>query len=759
MLAERFNALRARLDALAVGQVATPGLFQRVGRLFVARAKNPPRDALVALDRDLELAGIHTSADAKLLRELTVMRGNLGALGRGLSERALQAQEELEGAVAVAEQESLEGELQPGTLGGLEDDFRRLGRVVKVAAVFAAPETSPAFERYVPATSRLGPPPQNPRLAVAEFLAERARLTTEDTARKRRDVDLAYELVLRLSAEERKDRDRVRTLRHELVAARERVRSSPAVSSFDELLRHVRFTARKDPSMAWRSMRALYERAMEAGDDALGEVAAGAVEALRPRGEGLAKAVERHELARGLGYQEPAGAELPPALKPGGKSGAKDLVGDMLAELAFSLDPDERRALQVASGAARFFDVEDSLGEELVQAETDAKKPAPRRVPYPTQLLAFDATSSLDELHNFVISRPGVANVVLDLASNRQLVRSYLEEVPPEKKKAIRKTAVRVYVLDASGSMHGARARFRDAILVAELNAIRVKAKLGLPFDPLYFSYFNDEPTELTRVDSGVEAAAQIETLLGKSPAEGQTDITLALASAFDAIAIARTSDPYLARATAVLVTDGEDGVDLEAIRRHQRPLETVEIALSFISLGEENPDLKSLVLEQRARGTRAFYHHLSDAELVLAPTEFDSAWRTVLPMDVPVTPEALERLAPHLEALENIARQRPVVAPERLDEQFDALFPAVPVPTAKPGPLAPRVADLLEAVSEAASLAPADVRASEAALLLTHLLGMYAISTARYLEEVQAMDARVGPALKRLRLLCRPQG
>ena len=278
-------------------------------------------------------------------------------------------------------------------------------------------------------------------------------------------------------------------------------------------------------------------------------------------------------------------------------------------------------------------------------------------------------------------------------------------------------------MLDASGSMHGARARFRDAILIAELNAIRVKAKLGLPFDPLYFSFFNDEPTELTRVDSGAEAASHIEALFRRSPAEGQTDITLALAAAFDAIAVARSADPYLARATAVLVTDGEDGVDLDAIRRHQRPLENVEIALSFISLGEENADLKSLVLEQRARGTRAFYHHLSDAELVLAPTEFDSAWRTVLPMDVPVTPEALERLAPHLEALENIARARPVVAPERQEEQFDALFPTEPAQGAKPGPLSPRVADLLEAVAEAASLAPADTRASEAVLLLTHLL------------------------------------
>ena len=82
--------------------------------------------------------------------------------------------------------------------------------------------------------------------------------------------------------------------------------------------------------------------------------------------------------------------------------------------------------------------------------------------------------------------------------------------------------------------MHGTRARFRDALIIAELNNLRVKARQGQPFDPLYFSFFNDTPTQLARVDTAREATRQIEKLFRDSPAEGQTDITLALQSAFE---------------------------------------------------------------------------------------------------------------------------------------------------------------------------------------------------------------------------------
>jgi hypothetical protein len=251
----------------------------------------------------------------------------------------------------------------------------------------------------------------------------------------------------------------------------------------------------------------------------------------------------------------------------------------------------------------------------------------------------------------------------------------------------------------------------------------------------------------------------QIEKLFRHSPAEGQTDITLALMSAFESIRAAQGKDPYLARATVVLVTDGEDAVDLELVRRTRKPFEGLSISLSFISLGEENPDLKSLVIDQREAGSRAFYHHMSDSEIGLAPTEFDSTFRTLLPPEVPPTVGALETLLPHLEALEAIARGRPAPESTRSAGQFDALFTSIPAPTGKAPAAATltRLSDILDAVAEAASLAPMDDRPQEAVVLLRHLLGLYGISLTDYGDALNARSDTVKAGLERVRLLCRP--
>lgn len=750
MKVARFNALKERLDALRAGRPPELGFFSRARRLFV-REETSTLEGLRALDADLERAGIHTVADARLLRELGVAKGKLAALSQGLQQRADASLSEYELAIAEAERLAAQQQMPQELRLSLDQDFRRLARIVKVAAVFESVAPLP-FEIF--SRPRFGDrtPPSSARLALAEFLAGRAQGEVGDTAQKRRDLDLAYEIVLRMGADAKGDRDRSRRLRIELGAARERVRSSPAVRSLDDLTRHLRHAARKDPSVAWRSLRALYERAAEAGDTELAQAASAAVMAMTQQ-DSLAPAVERAEAMRTLGWRDRPRTELGEKLPQGGKKGLDDTLASELAQLAFELDDDERRALELAAGCARYFDVEDALSEEIVEAETGSRRTKQHRVPYPTQLMTYEPTNTLDELSHFVLDRPGM--LVLDLASGRQMVRSYLEEEPPTKPKRMQKTAVRVYVLDASGSMHGSRARFRDAILVSELNAIRVKAKAGLPFDPLYFSFFNDVPTELTRIDSGDAAAREIDRLFRNSPAEGQTDISLALVSAFDSIGRASGRDPYLARATVVLVTDGEDGVDLELVRKTRKPYEGLEIALSFISLGEENPDLRSLVIEQRDAGGRAFYHHLSDAEIQLARTDFDSAWRTLLPADAPLTGDVLERLVPHLEALETIAAGRVVERATSQDSQFDALFPE----TSKQGLAVPsqlpRIIDVLEAVSEAVSLAPADSRRSEAVTLLLHLLQLYGVPLPRYLEWAQVTEPQLQKAIARIRLVC----
>lgn len=753
MLAARLNALRARLDALQEGRPPALGLLARA-RLLFREVEVPGRAALEELGRELDQAGVHTSADARLLRDVGQLTGRLEGLRRGLAQRAEAVLAAYEAALEVAEQRAALDHLSAGPLRGLEDDFLRLARVVKVAVVFAGePGVAVPFELLSEGRPARTEAPGRACVAAAEFLARRARSRVEDSSQKRQDVELAYELVLALSADAREDRDRLRALRVELASARERLRASPTVRSLDELVRHLRHTARREPRTAYRSLRALYDRAVEAGDEQVAAAAAGAVEALLPPGAAGAL-LERDEARRLLGFREAGRGERPAALPPGGKAGLDDEVGDALTRVAFELDEDGRRAMALASGAGRYFDVEGALSEELVEAETRASRPVLRHVSYPTQTMTYEFTGGLDELHHFVVTHPKA--LVLELASGRQMVRSYLEEEPPPRPRSAKRTAVRVYVLDASGSMHGARARLRDAILVAELNAIRVKAKLGLPFDPLYFSFFNDAPSELVRVDDGAEAAAHIARLLRQSLAEGQTDISLALTAAFDSIGRARGRDPYLARATVVLVTDGEDGVDLELLRRAKQPYEGLDIALSFISLGEENQDLKALVLEQRRAGRRAFYHHLSDQEIQLCRTEFDSGFRTLLPVDAPVGPDTLERLLPHLEALEAIARGRPVVESGRAALQFDALFPSAPVPRAEVADaLRRRLLDILEAIAETATLAPAERRAAEAVVLLQHLLGVYAVPVPRYLAALG--HPSLVEAVERVRLLCGP--
>ncbi|QSQ15067.1 vWA domain-containing protein [Myxococcus landrumensis] len=758
MLSRQLTELRRRLDSL---RESPPSVSGRRWWSFGRKVAGPGDLALpvlTALHRDLDRVGVHTSADAQLLRTLGARRGLAGTLSQGLHARAGQALEEFEECVARVERSWRAGAMPPGALTVLERAFVQLARAVKVADLFARPQLDAmeddedfiVYER--PAMAQRHRAPTSARMAVAEFFALRARLNVLDVVQKRRDLDLAHEMLLRLGADH--DRDRGLPLRREVAEGRERIRAVPAVRSLDELMRHVRHSAKTDPRAAYRSLRGLYERALEAGDVELTRAARSALEPLLPTQESLTSLVERAErdaLSRWFG--EPGGEERPEAASPRPE--------ELLTDLAFSLRPEQLATFELAEGCARYFDVEDALTEEIVLAETQVSKPVSRRVPYPTQTMTFETTGGLHEVNNFVLTDPRM--LLRDLAANRQLVRAYVEDAPPPERKKVKRTAVRVYVCDASGSMHGARARFRDALIIAELNNLRVKARRGEVFDPLYFSFFNDVPTELARVDTAAEATRQIERLFRDSPAEGQTDISLALMSAFDSIRAAQGRDPYLARATVVLVTDGEDRVDLDLIRRTRAPMGSLDIALSFISLGEENPDLRSLIREQRASGVRAFYHHLSDEEIQWARTEFDTPWRTLLPRDVPTTSEALEQLAPHLEALEAVAGGRATSAPVAVEASFEALFPEAP--TRQQGAQAPgqdelsRVADILGALAEAASLAPADKRATESVVLLQHLLTVYGLTPARYLAVLSVGGPSVEDALSRVRLLCRPFG
>src|SRR5438105_4171908 len=155
MLQQQLNRLRHRLDALGEGRVLSTGVLDRARALFERGELVGPLKELHQLDHELDKVGVHTAADAKLLKQLGVQKASA-------------------------------------------------------------------------------------------------------------------------------DRDRARLLRMEVSQARERARSVPAVRSLQDLARHVRLEARRDPSTAYRSLRALYERAVEANDAALAQVARDAVGVFLP---------------------------------------------------------------------------------------------------------------------------------------------------------------------------------------------------------------------------------------------------------------------------------------------------------------------------------------------------------------------------------------------------------------------------------------------------------------------------------------------
>ncbi len=731
-------ALRKRLDAVAARVAPAEAIVDD------GRASAPDLSALRALDRELSRAGVMTRADARLLASLSKTKRRVGALAAGLEQQAACAGDEFEKALVHVERLARRGQLRASVLRALEADFVRLLRIAKVAQVFAgAVDAADAGPRPARTPGRSGPPPEDARVAAASFFQNRAVLNEHDVLRKRRDLELAYELLLRVPPGD--DRDLVRTLRTDVAAAKARVNDAPVVRSIPDLVRHVRQVASHAPDAAYEALRSLHERAAESGDEALADVTLQAATSLLPSGEALAAAVDQRSLV--YAAQLSSGRATPVAASPGAA----------LSELLLGLDPDSRemRSLEIAAHSHHFFDVEDALAEPLEEISTTAEIARWRRVSYPTQHMVLDTTGSLDELPNFIVQHPKL--LLYNLAASQQPVRGYVEREQRPSKKAVRKSAVRALVLDASGSMFGERASFRDSILIAELQAIRARAAAGQRFDPLYFAYFSDRAARLTRVDTAQSAREHMERLLRGGPAHGQTDITRAALAAFESIRDARGVDPYLARATVILVTDGEDSVDVAAIEREQRPIAGMEISISFISLGDVNVDLKRLVATQQAAGIRAFYQHLSDEEISQIPSEFDSMWRTILPASLPESPQNLESLWPHLEALEAIAAARP--APPRpvfTPRLFDARFPEVAQRAPAEVAGQQQFARILSAVADAVSLCPFEDRGAESIALLDHLLGVYGIETRDYMTGVQRPAPSVADALQRVRLIAR---
>ena len=238
-----------------------------------------------------------------------------------------------------------------------------------------------------------------------------------------------------------------------------------------------------------------------------------------------------------------------------------------------------------------------------------------RAVRHPTPDLLLLPATEVADLGDAIISDP--RSIVMDLAAGRLLARRFVYDEQIAHTRTVLQGEVRVYLLDGSGSMPGPRARVRDALLLAELAALRARVSEHAKQlrTALYFRYFDETPGPITRVAT-VRSATDAMTEVLSTVRLGGTDIQTALLASFETIREAKASDPDLARAQIVLVTDGDAPVDGSVLTAAREALGELPTALSVIALGQENDALRAIVSRQRARGERAFYHFVSDEML-----------------------------------------------------------------------------------------------------------------------------------------------
>jgi len=715
MRIERLERLQARHEAL----LARGPARRRFGR----RIEPPPLEPLDLLDARLSRAGVHTAADLKLLLQLARQTGALPALARGFGIRADEALTSLERRLRWAER-TPDGRWIAGERARLERAFVQARRVARTADLLHRPaevtvEAFPTIPTLPDTASRQGRRWQRPRTVVAAWLLERGLGNLGDLEQRRRDIRRAQALLEAGVLEEE-----ATVLRRRAARDRTWEQGLPkAAPDWEEQAAWAQRTARKSPAEVYQALRVQFLRALEAGQGELALRLRAALEAFRVE---LA--------ARPLRAVSPQPSE-------------EERRGeDVLAELLLEAPAERRPLLDIGRAAARVVAWERSPTEEQAQEAADVRHIAPDR------RLELHLTARPSDAPDFLVEDP--RRLVHDLASGAQRVRRLVGGTAPRR---ARRTRARVYLCDASGSMRGGRARLRDALLVAELDALRRQALDGVPVDSVDLCFFGDRALRFERIDTAEAARAWLERLIAGGPCAGMTELSAALVGVAEWLAASRRQDAALASALVVLVTDGEDAVDLEAIGQAWSVLRGLPVALRVVCVGEENRWLKSWVAEVRARGGDASWLHLDDAELAGVPGDFDFRPPTLLPGPECVVGVDLNRLRPHLEALAKVSSgEEPPLAP--VDAlRFDAIFPEPDA--AGEGVDDAWAADALEAIAEAAALAPFEDRAAEAVALLEHLVQQRGLSMSVHLTRHAHPGPRTTEALRRIRLLCRPAG
>ena len=640
--------LDGRIERLALDPASVRAIFARLARPILLAIGYRPR--------------IRTEAAAALLGALADPAADAAVLADKL-EAAL---EELADNVTAAERACVvHGSLpfaEAAWLHRLHDLVARAARVVSAPEDRAARRAAAAVEPAVLTPLRLldTPTPQSPSPGVAppegraggeapstapagpaelelvaiDRIMEAARAEASFLGRRRRLLEAARALLLDAAAALPLEPGGVDLRQRGIAAEIARIDRLEAAGLGADvgLLHQARGAlARGDTQRLHAALVALDGAAIASGDAATAARTTAALQLLTGDDGGMNHAESLQRSA-----DEVLGAAAADAVRHGYGAARQHIQSQPPAEDAPRVDRETYQlaleylapgAEQAAFAALLAVDGCFDVGATLSPVRITEIEHRARVVPYPTDPMILMPARGPADLPAALIEDP--RDLLASLATGRLLARKYVEHQPVRRQRTRLTGEVRIFVLDGSTSMlehGGARARVRDAILLAELGTLLRRFETaptgrgrGHAADRvrvvLFYRYFTKRLGPLMRVDSGPSALAAIGDVLS-APRSGGTDIEAALVSSFELIRDEGQRDPDLARAQIVLVTDGEAAVDEEAVRAAREGAGAVPTQVSVIALGEENPALRGIVARQRARGERAFYHHLRDDAL-----------------------------------------------------------------------------------------------------------------------------------------------
>lgn len=655
-------------------------LAARIERLVLAPAE--VRDTVGWLARPLLRAiGWSPTYSTAALRALLAAIGE--AREHELERHVERALEELEGNVGIAERAVVVHGRPP--MGHATWLFRALETLARVLRARSAPREAQRAVAHGDPVLLLGPPDEQGAGALVrvDLVLELARQEGELLGRRRALLETARALLLDATA--------ALALPHDAVAAR----IAYVASSIEEidrlqaagvdprrgLLHQARAAVHRGERERLRAcLVAVDAVARRRGDVRLATLSARALEACG--GDPLAREGARASVARSA--EQSFGIPVIERVREGivhgreaatrARESASEKQKAMLARVETYLGHDaEAELLSAALAVDGWFDVGGASTPVRIVEEERRRE----LVRHPAAELVLVPAQRVEELRDAVLTDPRA--ILFQLAEGTLLARRFVDEEVRRHTRSRLTTELRIYVADGSSSMLGPRARMRDAILLAELATLIGRLRQpGRYLSPvLELRFFDRQLGPIERVSTVDGALAAIARIF-ETPRLGGTSIQRALLGSFEQVRERRASDPTLASAQIVLVTDGVAPIDVAALRAAREAAGEVPVRLSVIALGLENPALRALAAEQRARGEQVFYHFVPDAELARIVAG-DLERRLVLHVPdvatagVDAPADALRGLVEEMEALarrEHDARRRSFEGTSALDAE-----------------------------------------------------------------------------------------